>query len=116
MLKFQLDFAERRGLSARFDPSLVDADLDLACATLDLEHPATHARLEHGLKALTQLLVEQRPNRSVAGRVEVRLPRADVFLPFVAGEQGRAVAVFLLDRLHEAAADAPHPQRQPLVA
>jgi hypothetical protein len=110
--KFQLNFAQRRGFPARFDLSLVDAELDLALAALEPENLSANARFKHGLETTPQLLVQQGRERSVTRCVEIGLFPMDVVFPFAASEQGHISIVFLLDRLHETAAYPPHPQRQ----
>jgi hypothetical protein len=86
LLKFQLDFAQRRGFLARFDRSLIDAELNLAVATLDLENLSANARFEDGLEATPQFLVQQGREWRVTRCVQIGLLRIDILFPFLARE------------------------------
>src|SRR5262249_8613266 len=99
-----------RRLATRFDLPLVDGEFDLANSTLDrIDRPA-HARLEYRLQAAPHLLAEHGCERGVLRDVEVGLPAVDRVFPFVARKSRGAFAVFPLDSLNVAAADAPHSQ------
>src|SRR5262244_2814955 len=110
-LELQLHFTQRGGFLTRFDLPLVNAELDLALAALDLEKLSLNVRFEHGLQSATQLFVQQARERRLTRCVEIGLCRGDVVFPFAASKQSRVSVVFLLDGLHVTAADASHPQR-----
>jgi hypothetical protein len=113
-LELELDLAQRPGVAAGCDLSLVQRQCDLAGSIAERIGRPPHPRLEHRLELPTKLIAQQRLKRGASRQTQVKGCPLNFAFPFIAAEWPEVPGRF--DRLDVAVAAAAHPQHHAFLA